>query len=103
MTNYLFFVLEKSSDAFKLWTVIFFVVLVDIYIERFTGSNIFGFGKIEIDGVPQNLLNPRENWKNESDYDRSATELKSMFVNNFQQFSSINEKVDSVYNRLKND
>ena len=53
MTNYLFFVLEKSSDAFKIWTVIFFVVLVDIYIERFTGSNIFGFGKIEIDGVPQ--------------------------------------------------
>ena len=37
----------------NIWTVIFFVVLVDIYIERFTGSNIFGFGKIEIDGVPQ--------------------------------------------------
>ncbi len=58
---------------------------------------------IEIDGVPKNLLNPRENWTNASDYDRSATKLKSMFVNNFQQFSSINEKVDSVYNRLKND
>ena len=51
----------------------------------------------------RNLLNPRENWANMSDYDRSATELKSMFVNNFQQFSSINEKVDGVYNRLKND
>ena len=58
---------------------------------------------IEIDGVPKNLLNPRENWANPNDYDRSATKLKSMFVNNFQQFSSINEKVDSVYNRLKND
>ena len=58
---------------------------------------------IEIDGVPKNLLNPRENWANTSDYDRSATELKSMFVKNFQQFSSINEKVDGVYNRLKND
>ena len=58
---------------------------------------------IEIDGVPKSLLNPRENWANTSDYDRSATELKSMFVNNFQQFSSINEKVDGVYNRLKND
>ena len=58
---------------------------------------------IEIDGVPKNLLNPRENWANASDYDRSAIELKSMYVNNFQQFSSINEKVDGVYNRLKND
>ena len=53
MVNYLFFVFEKSSNAFKIWTIIFFIVLVDIYIERFTGSNIFGFGKIEIDGVPQ--------------------------------------------------
>ena len=53
MTNYLFFVFKKGPDTFKIWTVIFFIVLVDIYIERFTGSNIFGFGKIEIDGVPQ--------------------------------------------------
>ena len=37
----------------KIWTTIFFVVLIDIYIERFTGSNIFGFGKFEINGVPQ--------------------------------------------------
>ena len=53
MANYLFFIFEKSSNALKIWTIIFFVVLVDIYIERFTGSNIFGFGRIEIDGVPQ--------------------------------------------------
>ncbi len=53
MVNYLFFIFEKSSNTFKIWTIIFFVVLVDIYIERFTGSNIFGFGRIEIDGVPQ--------------------------------------------------
>ena len=33
--------------------VIFFIVLIDVYIERFTGSNIIGLGKIEIDGVPQ--------------------------------------------------
>ena len=58
---------------------------------------------IEIDEVPKNLLNPRENWVNQEDYDRSATELKSMFVNNFKQFSSINEKVDGVYKHLKND
>ena len=53
MVNYLFFVFEKSSNVFRIWTIIFFIVLVDIYVERFTGSNIFGFGKIEIDGIPQ--------------------------------------------------
>ena len=51
--NYLFFVSEKNINILKIWSTVFFVVLVDIYIERFTGSNIFGFGKIEIDGVPQ--------------------------------------------------
>ncbi len=58
---------------------------------------------LEIDEVPANLLNPQKNWASEEAYDRAAAELKSMFVNNFQQFSSINEKVDGVYSRLKND
>ena len=53
MVNYLFSINEKNSDILKIWTTIFFVVLIDIYIERFTGSNIFGFGKFEINGVPQ--------------------------------------------------
>ena len=47
MVNYLFFISEKNFDILKIWTIIFFIVLVDIYIERFTGSNIFGFGKID--------------------------------------------------------
>ena len=58
---------------------------------------------VEIDGVPKNLLNPRANWTNGSDYDKSAAKLKSMFVNNFHQFSSINEKIDGVFKHLKND
>ena len=58
---------------------------------------------VEIEGVPKNLLNPRANWANETKYDNAATELRSMFVKNFHQFSSINEQIDSVCNRLKND
>ena len=53
IVNYLFFINEKNSNILKIWTIVFFIVLVDVYIERFTGSNIFGFGKLEIDGVPQ--------------------------------------------------
>ena len=58
---------------------------------------------IEINEVPKNLLKPRENWTNQEGYDKVAAKLKTMFVDNFQQFSSINEKVDGVYNSLKND
>ena len=52
MINYLFVIDKKNVNIFKIWTTIFFIVLVDVYIERFTGSNIFGFGKLEIDGFP---------------------------------------------------
>ena len=53
MINYFFFIYQKKSNILKIWTTICFVVLIDIYIERFTGSNIFGFGKVEINGIPQ--------------------------------------------------
>ena len=53
MVNYFFFINAKNLNVLKIWTIIFFVVLIDIYIERFTGSNIFGFGKFEVNGVRQ--------------------------------------------------
>ena len=43
MINYLFFISEKSLNILKIWTLVFFIVLIDIYIERFTGNNILGF------------------------------------------------------------
>ncbi len=49
MVNYLFYIKKKNLDIFKVWTIIFFTVLIDIYIERFTGSNILGFGGMESD------------------------------------------------------
>ena len=53
MVNYLFFIDEKNFNIFKIWTFVCIIVLIDIYIERVTGSNIFGFGKLEINGVTQ--------------------------------------------------
>ena len=49
MVNYLFFISEKNFNILKIWTIVFFIVLVDIYIERFSGSNILGFSGIEGD------------------------------------------------------
>ena len=57
MINYLFVIDKKNVNILKIWTTIFFIILVDVYIERFTGSNIFGFGKLEIDGIPQPYAN----------------------------------------------
>ncbi len=52
MINYLFFVSEKSLNILKIWTLVFFIVLIDIYIERFTGSNILGFSySLIADGI----------------------------------------------------
>ena len=52
--NYFFYVTSKNRDkAFNFWILILFVFLFDVYFERFSGSNILGFGKIEIDGVRQ--------------------------------------------------
>ena len=46
MINYIFVIDKKNFNTLKIWAAIFFIVLVDVYIERFTGSNIFGFGKL---------------------------------------------------------
>ena len=34
MVNYLFFINEKNLNIFKIWTIICFIVLIDINIER---------------------------------------------------------------------
>ena len=40
------------------------------------------------DGVPSDILQPRNSWKNKSDYDKTANRLAKMFNENFKQFSS---------------
>ena len=50
--NYFFYVTTKNYEkVFNFWILIFFIFLFDVYFERFSGSNILGFGKMEIDGV----------------------------------------------------
>ena len=35
------------------WTVIISVFVFDVYFERITGANIFGWGAISLNGIPQ--------------------------------------------------
>lgn len=51
--NYLFYLTKNHKKVFNFWLFILSIFLFDVYFERFNGSNIFGFGKIEIDGVIQ--------------------------------------------------
>jgi len=51
--NYLFYLTKNHKKIFNFWLFILSIFLFDIYFERFNGSNMLGFGKIEIDGVLQ--------------------------------------------------
>ena len=51
--NYLFYLTKNHKKVFNFWLFILSIFLFDIYFERFNGSNMLGFGKIEIDGVIQ--------------------------------------------------
>ena len=51
--NYFFYEQEKKNNLFNFWTLIFIIFVFDVYFERFSGSNIFGWGAKEIDGIIQ--------------------------------------------------
>ena len=51
--NFIFFKFKNSKNIFKAWTIVLVILIFDIYVERITGSNLFGFGKTQIDGVLQ--------------------------------------------------
>lgn len=47
----------------------------------------FGFAiPKHIDGVPQDVLNPRNTWQDKEAYDAQAAKLVGMFIKNFKQF-----------------
>jgi len=44
--NY-FFIDEKFlKKVFKFWSIVIFIVLIDVFIESFTGKNILGYGEL---------------------------------------------------------
>ncbi len=51
--NYFFFSYQKEKKLLNYWTIFFLFFVLDIFIEQFTGSNILGWGAIEINGVAQ--------------------------------------------------
>src|SRR5690606_14665816 len=65
---------------------------VDGSIENteFVQDPIFGLAiPKEVQGVPSEVLVPRNTWKNPEEYDKAANELKSLFVKNFEKFKDV--------------
>src|SRR5690625_4969112 len=51
-------------------------------------DGIFGLHiPVQVSGVSDELLNPRNTWKNKEEYDRKAQELAQQFHENFNKFS----------------
>ena len=51
--NYFFYQNEKLKGLLGFWSIFFLIFLIDVFIEYFFGSNLFGWGAKEINGVPQ--------------------------------------------------
>ena len=51
--NLIFYKISYDKRLFKIWTIVLLIVIFDIYVERLTGSNLLGYGKVQIDGVLQ--------------------------------------------------
>ena len=51
---------------------------------------------VKIDGVPDSILTPRDSWADGAAYDRQATELAHLFVENFTRFSAVSPNIKAA-------
>ena len=59
-----------------------------------TQDAVFGLNiPVAIEGVPTEVLNPREAWTDKVAYDKKAAELAEMFNNNFKKFANVSEDI----------
>lgn len=55
----------------------------------FRRDSLFGFDvPVAVEGVPSELLNPRQTWSDPDAYDTTAQQLAAMFTSNFRHFES---------------
>lgn len=59
----------------------------------FIKDPVFGLQMpVECEGVPSEILNPRDTWNKSSEYDETALHLAAQFVQNFKSFESFADK-----------
>ena len=51
--NYIFYISNTNLSIFKIWMIVFTLLVLDVYLERFTDTNMLGWGASKINGVKQ--------------------------------------------------
>lgn len=68
---------------------------------EFVTDEIFGLAiPTSVDGVPAEVLNPRNTWENKDAYDAQARDLATRFVKNFEKFDSVSAEIKSAAPRV---
>ena len=50
----------------------------------------------EVEGVPSEILDPKNTWVDKDSYERSAKELAKMFVENFEKFKNVSPEISNA-------
>lgn len=63
----------------------------------------FGFDvPTKIEGVPSDVLNPKNTWSNKEAYDIQVNELAKLFIDNFTKFTNVSEDIKLASPKLTN-
>ena len=50
----------------------------------------------EVEGVPSEILDPKNTWVDKDSYELSAKELVKMFVENFEKFKNVSPEISNA-------
>ncbi len=74
----------------------------DLDKEEFVEHPVFGvFMPQNCPGVPSEILNPRNTWKDKEAYDAHTAKLAALFIENFNRFSDMPENIKNAAPKIK--